>query len=453
MASSEHYIWAVEGKPVSVHLGADVVRTLEDCLPSRSASRDNETGGFLLGRVRQVNDSWIVAVDSIQFAACEHARGPSWTLSRVDTEAFARQKARLSSRGVVGWFRTHTRPGLYLDQHDFSIFREFFPHPASIALVVRPDAEAGFFFWEKSDIERSRSCATFTCRAEALKFSARNGHDFGLPAVPPRPGLRKELLWIPAAAGIAIALLWSPRVPFSRQAEPSSDTAGAERPVFAPRPEPEEEGRTPLYSASAAAPAKASRPPKPSPMPLPRVEEPATPTPAKTQTPRPPAVPAAPQAQPDERPAKKQAPARVVATLDPPAPNIVKRAVGSIPGLGFLKKRATDKLDAPPAVVRQVRPSRFDDAQPVRVKVKIDKDGYVRSAHLLTSSASAPTAQSVIRAAREWRFTPARQANRPVESEMVLTFQPAGGGTSISLCAEARAISYAVNPPAERSAR
>jgi TonB family protein len=120
----------------------------------------------------------------------------------------------------------------------------------------------------------------------------------------------------------------------------------------------------------------------------------------------------------------------VIATVEPPKPNVLKRAVGSIPGLGFLKKPKTEELDSPATVARRVQPARFDDTSPVRVKVKIGTDGYVKSAHLLTTSTTAATASSVMRAAREWRFTPAKQANRPVESEMVLTFQPEHGGGS-----------------------
>ena len=57
MASAEHFVWAVDGSPVSVHLGADAVRVLEPKLRSGSLERPDEIGGFLLGRSRQVNDS------------------------------------------------------------------------------------------------------------------------------------------------------------------------------------------------------------------------------------------------------------------------------------------------------------------------------------------------------------------------------------------------------------
>jgi TonB family protein len=417
VASPEHFVWAVDGKPVSIHLGADVVRALEPWLRSGSPGRENEIGGFLLGRSRQVNDSWIVAAEGIELAACEHARGPSWTLSRADREAFARQMRRLSDRRVVGWFRTHTRPGLYLDQHDFDLFRDFFHHPAAIALVARPDSTAGFFFWENGDVERTRPCATFSLRTEAMKFTPQPVRNITEPQPGiARSGVRKELLWIPALAGIGLAMFWSPTLPFGNRTEPAGEpaavAAGGARPVFQPperkTPEP---GLQPAVLPVQTPPAA-------------RTTEPTAPLPVRAS-----AGLEVPPPRPSSAGEKKQpVPAAVVATAEPPKPHLLKRAVGSIPGLSFLKKPKTEDLDAPPVVARRVRPARFDDTSPVRVKVKIGKDGYVKSAHLLTTSTNAATASSVIRAARSWRFTPARQANRPVESEMVLTFQPDSGG-------------------------
>lgn len=410
MSSSEHFVWAVDGKPVSVHVAADAVRQIEALLQAEGGERHPEIGGFLLGHARQVNDAWIVRVDAIELASCEHARGQSFTLSRRDRDAFARQMRRLSKQGVVGLFRSHTRPGLYLDQHDMQLFGEFFSHPAAIALAVREDAQAGFFFWEDGEVNRSRPYVTFTCRAEALHFAPQPVKEIPLPAPHrPSPQLRKELLWFPLAAAVALGIFWTPSVPFERPAERTRRVAPVERPVFAP-PAEEREDVAELRNASVPAPAAEQVFRKPSAMPA-AAERMKSPAPVR-RTPKP-----APPAQ------------RITAKADIPKPNAIKRAVGSIPGLGFLKKTKESQLDVPPVATRRVAPSRFGDSHPVRVKVKIGKDGYVKSAYLLTSSAKADTIQAVMQAARNWRFTPARQENRPVESELVLTFEPHHNGT------------------------
>src|SRR5687768_11507286 len=133
--AAEYYLWSLEGKPVSVHLSLDVVHALQPPARYSDGDRPVEHGGVLLGRVRHVNDSYIVSVDSVEVIPCEHARGASWTLSARDKQALLRRIRRQhGSLTVVGWFRTHTRAGLYLDQHDFSLFTEFFAQPSSVSL-------------------------------------------------------------------------------------------------------------------------------------------------------------------------------------------------------------------------------------------------------------------------------------------------------------------------------
>jgi TonB family protein len=399
VSSAEHFVWAVDGKPVSVHLSAHAVRQLEAIRPQPGETRTPEAGGLLLGRFRQVNDGWIVAVDAIELSSCEHARGASWTLSRRDRSALARQIRRFSKAGVVGWFRTHTRPGLYLDEHDHQLFRDLFTHPAAVALAMREDAQAGFFFWENGEIVRTRPYTTFKCTAEALRFTPAPVKQPVAPAsVSPVRSWHKGLAWLPLAAAVGISVLWVGPNPFGTKTEPAPSAESAKRPVFAPPP---------LDDSAKLVPAVAERT-------EPVVRKPSAMAPVEQPPARLAARPAAP----------RRVEPVVVARLEPPKPNVVKRAVAAIPGFGFLTKKKKAADDSPAVAVRQVPPARFTEPFPVRVKVKIGSDGYVKSTHLLTSSASAETAQAVMRAARAWRFTPARQENRPVASELILTFEP-----------------------------
>src|SRR5207253_17220 len=73
----------------------------------------------------------------------------------------------------VGFFRSHQRKGLYLDEADFSMFREYFSGGGDVFLVARPEPpaapEAGFFFWEGGSLQRRTSCAQFPLDRRTLE--------------------------------------------------------------------------------------------------------------------------------------------------------------------------------------------------------------------------------------------------------------------------------------------
>ena len=177
-----YYIWRVEDRPISVHLNLDVVQQLEPLIRAGFEAiprRGLEVGGLLLGRVRHPDTNYyIVSVDSFEPIESEHLRGPSFVLSAKDRSALEKRIERRSAAAgeelmVVGMFRSHTRPGLYLDEYDFDLIRTFFCHPSSIFLLVRPSSTevpaAGIFFWENGDIRREAPYEEFPFRAANLK--------------------------------------------------------------------------------------------------------------------------------------------------------------------------------------------------------------------------------------------------------------------------------------------
>ena len=231
--ASEYYLWSPEGKPVSVHLSLEVVHALQPLLRSHTETRPLENGGLLFGRVRQVNDGYIVSVEAMEQVECGHVRGASWTLSGSEKHALERRiRRQTGSRTVVGWFRTHSRPGLYLDQHDFSLFNDYFAHPAAVALVIRPqDREAAFFIWEDGDIRRASPYQSFPFIPQALGTRRENGvagADVELVAVPASSlrthhvvsWRRRALYAAPIAAGVLAGFLWQPDIGRRRTAEP-----------------------------------------------------------------------------------------------------------------------------------------------------------------------------------------------------------------------------------------
>ncbi len=174
------YVWKLSGRAFSIHLSHEVIDRLNAdvmkgfwAVPKRGA----EIGGVLLGRVEgnaQDPDSEVnVFVEDYERVNCEHRRGPSYVLSEADRKRLGRALRRdAGAPQPVGWFRSHTRPGLYLDENDMSVVRGFFSAPSDVVLLVRPQASgpgaAGFFVWELDDMRRHASYQEFPFSTAAL---------------------------------------------------------------------------------------------------------------------------------------------------------------------------------------------------------------------------------------------------------------------------------------------
>ena len=465
----DHYIWRVAGKPVSVHLRLSVVEKLQpEELPAEG--RGIETGGILLGYSRKSGDGYLVSVEDFEPLGAERTLGASWSLSRSGLRALEsrlrRFKAKNGEPGVVGWYRTHTRPGLYLDQRDYYLFRDFFLQPEAIALVIRPDKPepvAGVFFWENGDIERSRTYKSFPFSSAALMDSgavsagaagaAATVRDTraALPASAPshaptsnaqvaNPGAatnprattwRRAALLAPIAAGIALGVFWDPR-PLRRNkpvnvSELKSRDREQERAVFEapPPPQPTSDVYTPPPEDPNDPEAGDARPVRP-----PR--QLVVPVRTNRRAPEPQLDVQAPVISASARfealpPARHVLP-RATATIEPVKFSAFRRAVGSIPGLGFLKRRkhSGDEDFVPAKAVREVHPlspEALAEPTPVRIRIAVGTSGEVERADLMTRSVQPLIAGLALEAARKWRFEPAKLDAKPVASELVLNFQ------------------------------
>src|SRR5260370_40746188 len=97
-----------------------------------------EIGGILIG---SFDNSRLVVSD---YAAldCEHANGPSFTLSPRDearlTELLSTRANHRGGLRPVGRYHSHTRSELFLSEADLAIHRRFFPQPWQAALAMRP---------------------------------------------------------------------------------------------------------------------------------------------------------------------------------------------------------------------------------------------------------------------------------------------------------------------------
>ncbi|MCU1232824.1 MAG: Mov34/MPN/PAD family protein [Candidatus Solibacter sp.] len=111
-----------------------------------------EIGGVLLGRFQPGR----LTVTGYAPLDCEHAFGPSFTLSPPD-ETRLRGLLAEHTHGTdgarpVGWYHSHTRSEIFLSDADIKIHNQYFPERWQVALVIRPHtfqpARIGYFFRE-----------------------------------------------------------------------------------------------------------------------------------------------------------------------------------------------------------------------------------------------------------------------------------------------------------------
>ena len=168
-----YYVWQVPGKTVAIHLYFDVVDRLNHeamrglgALPRRGA----EVGGVLLGRVDNSAGERLVYVEDCEPVPCEYHFGPSYHLSGKDVEVLQQAVERWMPGpdrriSVVGFYRSHTRKDLFLDESDLAVCSSHFSDPSSVFLVIKPFAtrspSAGFFFWEDGQIHSEAPYSEF----------------------------------------------------------------------------------------------------------------------------------------------------------------------------------------------------------------------------------------------------------------------------------------------------
>jgi proteasome lid subunit RPN8/RPN11 len=124
-----------------------------------------EIGGVLLGRFENAR----LSISDYLALDCEHAFGPSFTLSPRDEQKL-RGLVDSASRNAavpVGWYHSHTRSEIFLSEADLEIHKRFFPQPWQVALVMKPHTfqptRCGFFFREPDgNIQAASTFQEFT---------------------------------------------------------------------------------------------------------------------------------------------------------------------------------------------------------------------------------------------------------------------------------------------------
>ena len=109
-----------------------------------------EIGGVLFGRYGEGK----LQIEAFRMVACEHAAGPSFTLSEADHVRLRDLLNAAVAEGLhpVGWFRSRTRSEISLSDADAALHDKYFREPWQVVLVLRPEVtrpmRAGFFFRE-----------------------------------------------------------------------------------------------------------------------------------------------------------------------------------------------------------------------------------------------------------------------------------------------------------------
>jgi len=146
--------WIVPESPVDVEYSLVVIEEIRQVVADgfqRLQRGGIEVGGVLYG----TREDRVVRILAMREIACEHARGPTFHLSDNDRAALTAQLVRdkedmrLEGMLVVGWFLSHTRSDVTLQQSDLDTYSAFFPEPWQVTLVVHPGRagamRAGFF--------------------------------------------------------------------------------------------------------------------------------------------------------------------------------------------------------------------------------------------------------------------------------------------------------------------
>lgn len=207
-----------------------------------------EIGGLLLGRNEMGR---VVITGSLPFQ-CEHAFGPSFTLSERDQAQLAEAIAAAAATGhsqPVGWYHSHTRGEVALSEADLELHRRLFPKPWHLALVLKPrkfEPVTACFFLRGADGKIHTDASPGEFVLDALQGTPSAAAPLPSPAEPPPPIPLVKRPIQPPAVEVANAVrdselkpetppppppLPPPPLPPERKPQPEAD---AESPELAP---------------------------------------------------------------------------------------------------------------------------------------------------------------------------------------------------------------------------
>ena len=158
-APAGYWGWEPAGKSISIQLSFEVVERMLGSIIDGFGSvpkRGAEVGGLLIG-TRTEGTPVVYRIKEFVDVPCQHKFGPSFVFGPEDHESWQAALERANS-SVIGYYRSHTRDGLFLAAEDDELARRYF-NDDQIVLLVRPSAmgvsQAGFFYRENGAFQQS----------------------------------------------------------------------------------------------------------------------------------------------------------------------------------------------------------------------------------------------------------------------------------------------------------
>lgn len=182
VTTSKPFIWSFPGAPVRIYLDLRVAAGLQTALRgATSGSSKAEVGGVLLGFAESPMKIHVTGFQPLD-----------WPSGDAGFRLREPAKTGAVRQDVIGFYRTHLREGLKLDEQDVRLFARRFGRLTDIALLVKPmpdgSTTAGFFFWDNGTIESRYTFHEFPFDPERLAKEAQE-----LAAMAP-PAIRSESL-------------------------------------------------------------------------------------------------------------------------------------------------------------------------------------------------------------------------------------------------------------------
>ncbi|HWQ54795.1 MAG TPA: energy transducer TonB [Bryobacteraceae bacterium] len=144
----DYYVWQPAGYAVQVVIRPQAAERMRREARYRDSARPGgEAGGLLLGSIDR-EGSGSVTVEDVEPLAWSYMMPPQ---DRVELEAALKALDAGPRRSVIGYFRTHSREGLFLNAGDLSLIKACFPDPANVFLLLKSipgePLASRLFFW------------------------------------------------------------------------------------------------------------------------------------------------------------------------------------------------------------------------------------------------------------------------------------------------------------------
>ena len=151
--------WHSDDGSTVVFIATDVVDGIAGYVSEAYKSiprRGAEAGGLLLGGVRigRVTEIFITGFEPVPI---DYLYGPSFILSEAGQADFRAAMARHLPSEVLGYYRSHTRPGFGLESSDRETAARMFAGLSGLVLLIKPASAArltaSYYFFQRGNLE------------------------------------------------------------------------------------------------------------------------------------------------------------------------------------------------------------------------------------------------------------------------------------------------------------